>query len=51
MKSYDEMIHTNNLPTTEAIIDERRPKMQEKGNAKARACVPVSVTCKIGDGK
>lgn len=33
------------LPMVEAIIEERRPKTQEKGNEMARARAPKSDTC------
>lgn len=34
-----------NLPIVEAIMDERRPKTQEKGKEMARARGPMSATC------
>lgn len=33
------------LPIVEAIMDERRPKTQEKGKEIAKAREPKSVTC------
>lgn len=45
---YSKKLMYNNWPIVEAIMDDRRPKTQEKGKDIASAREPISVTCSSG---